>query len=122
MDKLYNYKGFKYFVTDARYNIYDKRGFVVEAGDVKVDNIHKKIQEIIDKKVDDRIRTRITLVRIDDNDAFDIYDEDRYLGWMKALPKDMFQCFKCGQPYHYSMQYGIHNMMEYYREVSKELK
>lgn len=49
MEKIFNYKGYRYFVGEATFNVFKPDGSVVQAGTLKVDSGHKKMQEIIDK-------------------------------------------------------------------------
>ena len=118
MDKLFNYKGYRYFIGDTNYTIYNKHGITIKGGELNSEGVHKKIHDIIDEIEGKTPKTHITLYRVDDN-TFDVYGEKDYLGWFKTAPNDMYKCFKSGEMYRCYVAKGLHNMMNYFRRIEK---
>lgn len=121
MDTLFHYKGYRYYITDARCMIFDKRGLVVKSEDLRVDDGHKWVHSIIDGFKEKELNRHITLNERFDG-TYDVYAESLYLGWFKVRGDDIYECHKEGDLYNAYIAKGIHKMMEYYRSVEKEKK
>lgn len=121
--ELYNYKGYRYYLGDTKYTIFDRHGMTVKSDEIRSEAMHSKVQAIIDEMDAKTPKVAIKLVRTGDT-CFDVYDDKKgiYLGWFRTFPNDWFQCFKAGEMYAYSKERGLKAMMDYFRKISEEAK
>lgn len=125
MEQLYHYKGYRYFLVDTKYTIYNEQGNVVKQDTIKDEQAHKKVHDIIDDIESKQVKRRITLVLVDEHhELYDVFAGKKFLGSFRVLDriKDVFLCYDPNDRYHNEMKTGLHSLMEHYRKVDKEIK
>lgn len=124
MEKLYHYKGYRYFLVDTTYTIYNEQGNVVKQDTISDELAHKKVHDIIDDIDSKQVKHRIKFVLSDDiHSLYDVFAGKKFLGCFRVLDgiKDVFLCYDPNDRYHNEMKTGLHSLMEHYRKVDKEI-
>lgn len=117
--ELYDYKGYRYYLGDTRYTIFDNHGMTVKSDEINSEAMHKRVHAIIDGLDKNEVESVITITHNKDG-TFDVLSNGVQIGWFKLMPHEVFLCFSGKGIYDNTQKKGFREMMKYFEDLSKE--